>query len=528
MFERLFAYGIALSVVPLYAQGASIAMLPPLPLLSPIFTTQAVLQRAPASVVLWGWAAPRADIFVSLDDVALIPTSSDTDGLWRLALPPTLAGGPHIIAVNASAGTSGGPVGSVIEDVLFGEVVLCSGQSNMDMPVSYAFNASAEAAASAAYSDIRLFNVAPNSSSTPQPIFPAGATAWVPASAPSLPASSFSAICWFTGRDLHNGLGGDVPVGLVHSALGGTAIQQWTAPSAVSACPPATTGPKYAYSGLYNAMIAPMTIGPLSLGTIVWYQGEANVLQASFYECALAAHIESWLSCAAFCVPPGPARFLVSQLHAWNGSTDASNVYYYGAIASLRNSQARAVAALAPGAALVTAVDGGDPYAPATSIHPRGKQLPSARLAAAALAQRFNAFVDWASPVYGNAIARTTDAALIVDVSLGSVGDGQAQPLVWRAPDATSNSSRCPTDLTIPEFMCSWFEIMQNDAPFPNGTWVNASATINAAGTGLVLSAAATVAGAVPAGTRNGWNAWPVVNIYSASGLPLLPWQEPI
>jgi hypothetical protein len=76
--------------------------------------------------------------------------------------------------------------------------------------------------------------------------------------------------------------------------------------------------------------------------------------------------------------------------------------------------------------------------------------------------------------------------------------------------------------------MCAWFEIMQDDAPFPNGTWVNASAAIDAAGTGLVLSATATVAGAKPAATRNGWNAWPVVNVYSEAGLPLLPWMQPL
>jgi len=275
-------------------------------------------------------------------------------------------------------------------------------------------------------------------------------------------------------------------------------------------------------------MIAPMTVGPLAIGQILWVQGEANVLQSKYYECALAAHVASWLGCDAFCVPPAPARFLVSQLHAWNGSLDVSNVYYFGAIASLREAQARAVAA-SPGAALITAVDGGDPFAPATSIHPRGKQTPSARLAAAALALRFGADVAWASPTYASAAARATGgAALVVDVALGAVGGGAVQPLVWRAPDAASNSSRCPTDLTIPAFMCAWFEIMQDDAPFPNGTWVNASAAIDAAGTGLILSAAATVAGAKPAATRNGMNAWPVVNVYSAAGLPLLPWQEPL
>ena len=74
--------------------------------------------------------------------------------------------------------------------------------------------------------------------------------------------------------------------------------------------------------------------------------------------------------------------------------------------------------------------------------------------------------------------------------------------------------------------MCAAFEIMLDDAPYPNGTWVPAAGALDAAGTGLVLSAAAP-RGARAAASRNGWNAWPIVNVY-AGDLPLLPWMEAV
>ena len=147
-------------------------------------------------------------------------------------------------------------------------------RSNMDMPVSYAFNSSAESAASLHYPSLRLFNVIPNSSSTPLENF-ISISPW--ASPASLPdgAAGFSAVCWFALRDLHNGLAaagdGDVPIGLLHTALGGTAIQQWMSPEAKMACPPPTVGPNYSYSGLYNAMVAPLVRGPkMAIGGIIW------------------------------------------------------------------------------------------------------------------------------------------------------------------------------------------------------------------------------------------------------------------
>ena len=122
----------------------------------------------------------------------------------------------------------------------------------MDMPVSYSFNATAEEAAALAYTSLRYFYITPNSTAAPLREF-TSVTPWTAPTA-SDPAASFSGVCWFTARDVANGLRdageGDVPIGMLHSALGGTAIQQWTSPEAAKLCPKPTTGPNYSYGGL--------------------------------------------------------------------------------------------------------------------------------------------------------------------------------------------------------------------------------------------------------------------------------------
>jgi len=248
------------------------------------------------------------------------------------------------------------------------------------------------------------------------------------------------------------------------------------------------------------------------------------VRQHAFYACMLTALSNDWQRGFQH---SGSGRFFVAQLHPWNASTDPENVYYYSAIAPLRRAQAQGVAA-SPGAALATAIDGGDPLAPATSIHPRSKQLPGARLSQAILSQRYGLPVPYAAPGFASSTASAAGTELAVHVVL-TAGGGEAPQLRWVPPSPASNSSRCPTDLQVLPIMCSGFEVMLNDAPFPNGTWLPASGALDASGMGLVLTATAPRAGLAAAGSRNGWNAWPVVNFYTVEGsLPLLTWEEAV
>ena len=144
----------------------------------------------------------------------------------------------------------------------------------MDMPVSYAFNSTAEIAAAASYPLVRYIYVSANYSSAPLEEFITISTWALPTKSSS--AMGFSAVCWFAVRDTYNALKaageGDVPMGMIHSALGGTPIQQWQNDVGAAACPPAQPPMYPTFSGLYNAMIAPLVINHVRISHVIWYQ----------------------------------------------------------------------------------------------------------------------------------------------------------------------------------------------------------------------------------------------------------------
>ena len=93
---------------------------------------------------------------------------------------------------------------------------------------------------------------------------------WEPASSAALGRSpawnTFSAVCFLTGRDIHDALGGKVPIGLISSNWGGTKVELWQPPDSIKDCGQTRGG----QGTLYNSMIAPFTIGPMALKGITW------------------------------------------------------------------------------------------------------------------------------------------------------------------------------------------------------------------------------------------------------------------
>ena len=98
--------------------------------LARLFSDHAVLQRG-KPLPVWGWASPREKITVTLNGTSATATA-DATGKWLLRLPPQPAGGPHELTVKGKTETL------TRRDVLLGDVWLCSGQSNMEWPVSRA------------------------------------------------------------------------------------------------------------------------------------------------------------------------------------------------------------------------------------------------------------------------------------------------------------------------------------------------------------------------------------------------------
>jgi sialate O-acetylesterase len=203
---RLIALALGLLVALDAAAGGA--------LLHPLFQDHAVLQRDRA-VRIWGTAEPAAAVTVSIA-AATVTVRAGADGAWQASLPAMSAGGPHELTVRSSGGTT-----QTIHDVLIGDVWLCSGQSNMEMPVRRVTNSDTEIADSA-NDQIRLLTVQRASSEAPLLTF-AEPVAWSVAS-PDV-VDDFSAACYFFGRDLHKA--NAVPQGLIHSSWGGSIIQAW-------------------------------------------------------------------------------------------------------------------------------------------------------------------------------------------------------------------------------------------------------------------------------------------------------------
>ena len=212
------------------------------PLLSNTLGDHMVLQSAPRSAQIFGWAAPGDVITVTVraaDGIGkqqVHTAAANSSGSWSTQLHPVAA---TARSYNITAWSMQLRDGITLVDVLFGELWMCGGQSNMQLSVSQAFNASTEIARASDFPLVRLFTVGQEyidgereyrqlrsiwqdwSKASPHAV---GAGNW----------TVFSAACWFFGRALHEKL--QVPVGLVSNSWGGTSIQPWMSPDAVQTC----------------------------------------------------------------------------------------------------------------------------------------------------------------------------------------------------------------------------------------------------------------------------------------------------
>ena len=181
------------------------------PFIHPLFSDHMVLQRK-VEAPIWGWTQPGERVVVSLGHQMAL-ARADESGRWEVKLGPFNAGGPYDLKVS-------GPAELVLKDVMIGDVWLCSGQSNMEWPVSAANNPEQEIA-SAKHPGIRLFTVPKKVSPSPVSTM---AASWEVCSPETVAA--FSAVGYFFGRQLHQDL--DVPIGLIDSSWGGTIAEAWT------------------------------------------------------------------------------------------------------------------------------------------------------------------------------------------------------------------------------------------------------------------------------------------------------------
>ncbi|QTN32062.1 sialate O-acetylesterase [Akkermansiaceae bacterium] len=175
-----------------------------------LFSDGAVLQRGQA-IPVWGTARDGEKVTVEFQGQKATTTAAN--GKWSVHLDPLKEGGPFTMTLTGDNTVT-------VNNLLVGEVWLCSGQSNMNLLFSRVHNA-AEEAPKANYPEIRSFKVPVTVSLTP---LAEAKGAWIACSPETV--NEFSGVGYFFARDIHRKLG--VPIGLIHSALGATPAQAWT------------------------------------------------------------------------------------------------------------------------------------------------------------------------------------------------------------------------------------------------------------------------------------------------------------
>jgi sialate O-acetylesterase len=190
-----------------------------LPFLHPLFSDHMVLQRG-VKVPVWGWTHPGSKVTVRFGDQTKTAIA-EPDGKWMIHLDRLKESDqPRILAVTGTDGTQ--PV--TVQDVLVGDVWLCSGQSNMEMGIG-ACNATNDIA-SANFPQIRLLTVPRRVAGSP---VASVECRWLPCSPSNVMQGlwgGFSAAGFFFGRELNQQL--HIPIGLIHSSWGGTLAEAWT------------------------------------------------------------------------------------------------------------------------------------------------------------------------------------------------------------------------------------------------------------------------------------------------------------
>ena len=186
-----------------------------------IFSDNMVLQRN-LELKIWGKADPGERLWVSFNGQKH-RTKADRNGKWLVSLDAMKAGGPLDMTIHGNNEI-------VLQNILIGDVWVCSGQSNMEMKVSETKNADQEIE-EANFPRIRLFTVPKKISNVPVEEIPD--VSWQICTPENI--KGFSAVGYYFGRDLQHEI--DVPIGLIHSSWGGTVVETWTSKASMTMVP---------------------------------------------------------------------------------------------------------------------------------------------------------------------------------------------------------------------------------------------------------------------------------------------------
>lgn len=464
-----------------------------------------VLQRN-LELPIWGRADPGEQVTVTIAGASQA-TQAGADRAWRVRLPAMQAGGPYVMTVT-------GRNTITLENVMVGEVWLCSGQANMLWELRRSAKANQEIPA-AYYPDIRLFTVTKKTIHEPTTVLRGW---WLPCNPKTV--GTFSAVAYYFGRELHREL--NVPIGLILSSVSGTPVELWTPREVLLAEPqvraalaeyekgleafqaevvknyqealarwqtavrqaraegrseprkPNTPKPARRGGCYYNGMIYPLA--PYGIAGVIWYQGESNRQRPELYARLLPVMIASWRKLWE----QGDFPFLFVQLPNYMERQDTPTDSNW---ARLREAQLKSLSV--PKTGMAVTIDIGE----ADDIHPRNKQDVGRRLALAALKVAYGRDVVYSGPIF-DSMTVSGDKAIL---SFRNVGAG----------------------LAVKGDKLSGFAIAGADRKF---VW--AQATIR--GDKVIVSSPAVPQ---PVAVRYGWADNPDCNLYNREGLPASPFR---
>jgi sialate O-acetylesterase len=343
----------------------------------PIFSDNLVLQRE-APIPVWGWGQQGRSIRVTLNEQRQ-ETIVDGQGKWKTVLNPMPAGGPFELRIEDGKSVW------ILENVMVGEVWLCSGQSNMQWTVADSKDATEEIQAAANYPMIRLCGVPKLAgySRTPQDRVD---LKWKVCSPESI--KDFSAVAYQFARNLLQSpaLQG-MAIGLIDSSFGGTRAEAWVdGPTLAANFDMAELRDSpfgVPISGCYHGMIYPLA--PYALRGVLWYQGESNAGKAEQYRQLLPVLIERWRDLW----DQKDLPFLFVQLPNYAEPFDGD---YF---TLLRESQLKVWQSV-PNTGMAVTIDIGE----AQDVHPKNKQDVGLRLALIARALAYGETLEYSGPVY--------------------------------------------------------------------------------------------------------------------------------
>lgn len=473
-----------------------------------IFGDSMVLQRD-KPIHVWGWTDPGSDVVAELDQ-ARQNTTANAEGRFDLWLPPMAHDDAKAHRLTIRCGDDS----LTFEQVLIGEVYLCSGQSNMAWPVNQAADADLEKC-SAHFPNIRIISVPNRAAQEPQRHFEGQWQAVAPET-----IGDFSAVGYFFGRQIHLTIG--VPVGLIDNAWGGSSAEAWVPWETLGESPlydgvidqwqrrsrtydydailkrwetkiadwrknakkgPAPRRPQNAMTGqqrpgnLYYGCLTPV-IG-YSIRGVIWYQGESNRSRADQYHDLFSRLIQKWRSDW-----DDEFSFYWVQLADFLPEVDSPQPSQW---AALREAQTRTLDLPKTGQAVI--IDLGE----SNDIHPADKQTVAKRLARWSLAKDFGIDIAHRSPTF-ESMTIEGDKILVdfefVGGGLESFDVDQVRGFAIAAADG--------------KFVFADAEIIDRDT---------------------VKISSESVPD--PTAVRYGWADNPVVNLQSTEGLPATPFRSP-